>query len=482
MTEPTSPFFVAHETHSAIVLLLGDRAYKVKKPVDLGFLDFSTPAKRRAACEREVELNRRIAADVYLGVADVLAPDGTVCEHLVVMRRMPTDRRLSTLVRNRAGVGEDVRRVARRVAAFHAGARTGAQVAAEGTRDAIRRRWSDSFAQVRSLPDPVLSTSLQDEIEARTYAFLDGRGPLFDDRVATGCVVDGHGDLLADDIYCLPDGPRILDCIEFDDRLRYLDRLDDAAFLAMDLEYLGAPELATRYLDWYLEFAADPAPVALRHHFIAYRAYVRAKVGCLRSTQGDPHAADEARRHAELAATHLRAGAVTLTIVGGLPGTGKTTLSAAIADHDGATVISADRVRKEIAGLDPDLPAAAAFGEGIYTPGWTHRTYTAVLHRAGILLERGEHVVLDASWSSERHRASARELAQRTHTALTEICCVAPADVAAERLASRRRGASDADASIAASMAATMDPWPQAKTVDAAGVLTTIAEQDPQWT
>ena len=241
---------------------------------------------------------------------------------------------------------------------------------------------------------------------------MDGRGPLFADRVATGCVVDGHGDLLADDIYCLPDGPRILDCIEFDDRLRFLDRLDDAAFLAMDLEYLGAPELADRYLDWYLEFAADPAPVPLRHHFIAYRAYVRAKVACLRSAQGDPDAAAEARRHAELAAIHLRAGRVTLTIVGGLPGTGKSTLSAAIADHHGATVISSDRVRKEIAGLDPEHAAAAPFGEGIYTTEWTQRTYAAVLHRAAILLERGEHVVLDASWSSERHRASARELAR----------------------------------------------------------------------
>jgi uncharacterized protein len=147
-----------------------------------------------------------------------------------------------------------------------------------------------------------------------------------------------------------------------------------------------------------------------------------------------------------------------------------------------STVISADRVRKEMAGLNPDLPAAAAFGEGIYTPGWTHRTYAAILHRAEILLERGEYVVLDASWSSERHRATARELAQRTHTTVTEICCVAPADVAAERLASRRRGASDADASIAAKMAAAMDPWPQANTVDAARVLTTIAEHDPQWT
>src|SRR5690242_12677264 len=153
MTGATAPYLVAHETHSAIVLLIGDRAYKVKKPVNLGFLDFSTPEARRATCEREVELNRRIAPDVYLGVARVLSPDGAVCEHMVVMRRMAEDRRLSTLIRAGAPVADDVRQVARRVAAFHATAHRGPEVAAEGTRDAIRRRWSQSFAQVRSLPD-----------------------------------------------------------------------------------------------------------------------------------------------------------------------------------------------------------------------------------------------------------------------------------------------------------------------------------------
>jgi aminoglycoside phosphotransferase family enzyme/predicted kinase len=467
----TAPYLSAHETHSAIVLLIGDHAYKVKKPVDLGFLDFTTLDARRAICQREVALNRRIAPDVYLGVAQVLAPDGDVCEHMVVMRRMPADRRLSALVREGAPVDDDVHGVARRVAAFHATARRDGEVAAEGTRDAIRRRWSQSFEQVRSLSQAALPTALQDEIESLTYDFLDGREPLFADRVAAGRVVDGHGDLLADDIYCFPDGPRILDCIEFDDRLRFLDQLDDAAFLAMDLEYLGAPDLAVRFLDWYVEFAADPAPTALRHHFVAYRAYVRAKVSCLRHAQGDRAAADQARRYAELTAAHLRAGAVTLTLVGGLPATGKSTLSAALADHRGATVISTDRVRKEMAGLAPQDCAAAPYGEGIYTPQWTDRTYAEVLRRAEMLLERGEQVVLDCSWSRERHRACARDLARRTRSRLTEIRCEAPAEVVLERLRVRQHtfsdasDASDADAPVAARMATEMDPWPQARAV-----------------
>ena len=171
-----------------------------------------------------------------------------------------------------------------------------------------------------------------DRVEALTLEFLDGRADLFAARVDAGRIVDGHGDLMADDIYCLSDGPRILDCIEFDDRLRWLDQLDDAAFLAMDLEYLGATDLARAFLDWYAEFAADPAPVTLRHHFVAYRAFVRAKVACLRYLQGEDSARDEAQRHATLALAHLRAGGSRLVVVGGLPGTGKSTLSGALAD------------------------------------------------------------------------------------------------------------------------------------------------------
>jgi hypothetical protein len=322
-----SDYLTVRETHSAVVLLVGDRAYKLKKPVDLGFLDFGTRAKREAACRDEVALNRRLSPDVYLGVADIRGPDGAPCDHLVVMRRMPSERRLTTLVRAGAPVHDQVRAVARLVAAFHATARRGPEIAAEGGRDAILGRWTESFHQVRPFRGGAIEADLLDEIERRTVDFLAGREPLFADRIADGRVVDGHGDLLADDIFCLDDGPRVLDCIEFAERLRWLDGLDDAAFLAMDLERLGAPELAGRFLDWYAEFSADPAPPSLRHHYVAYRAFVRAKVACLRSAQGDEEAAADAAAHAALTVEHLRAGAVRLILVGGLPGTGKSTAS-----------------------------------------------------------------------------------------------------------------------------------------------------------
>jgi uncharacterized protein len=464
-------YVVVNETHSAVVLLVGDRGLKFKKPVDLGFLDFTSLEQRRLACEREVELNRRIAPDVYQGVARFVDPDGQIAEYLVAMRRMPEDRRLATLVAAGEPVADELRQIAHQIAAFHASARRDQAIAAEGTRDAIRGRWTDTFRQLRGLDPLALPDQLLDEVEALTYEFLDGRADLFDGRLAAGRVVDGHGDLLADDIYCLPDGPRILDCIEFDDKLRWLDQLDDAAFLAMDLEYLGAPDLAQRYLDWYAEFAADPAPARLRHHFLAYRAFVRAKVGCIRYHQGDQGAADAAVRHGQLALAHLRTGVVGLIVVGGLPATGKSTLSGALADRVGGVVVSTDRVRKELAGVSLDEPAASAYGTGIYSNAWTERTYAEVLHRACELLQQGECVIVDGSWTAREHRDQARQAAAATHSRIVELCCTAPSDVASERIRTRirRRSAeSDADAAIATAMAAVAEPWPEAVVIDTA--------------
>ncbi len=464
-TDGNREFFTSAQTHTAVVLMFGEHAFKIKKPVDLGFLDFTRRETRKAVSEREVELNRRLAPDVYLGVADVLGPDGNVCDHLVVMRRMPTERRLSTMVCDGSTVEGPLRGVARQLAALHTPQEAGPDVQAEGSVTALRRRWTASFDQLRPLRGRIITEELTGEIETLTYEFLNGRECLFASRIAGGYIVDGHGDLLADDIFCLDDGPRILDCLEFDDRLRWVDGLDDAAFLAMDLEYLGSAGLATRFLNWYAEFAADPAPAPLRHHFIAYRAFVRAKVACLRHLQGEATAAATAQQHAELAATHLRDGVVRLAVIGGLPGTGKSTLSVTLADRLPAMVVSSDRVRKELAGLPVETGRAVPYQTGIYSPERTDQTYQEMINRAERLLAMGESVLLDASWSRHDHRELARQLARRTHSRLVELRCETARDVAAARMRERTHATSDADDRIAAALAADADSWPEALTV-----------------
>lgn len=464
MNETVEPYAAVHETHSGVVVLLGDHAYKVKRPVRLGFLDFSTIQVRRAMCEREVELNRQFAPDVYLGVAALRGPDG-IEEPAVAMRRMPEDTRLAQRVRDGADVDDVVRTVARQMAAFHSRARRSPEVDAEGTRDAIRRRWAANIAQVREHGTALVGAPLLDEIETRVQTFLAGRAPLFDERVRRGRIVDGHGDLLADDIFCLDDGPRILDCLEFDDRLRYVDGLDDIAFLAMDLEWLGEPRLADLFVATYLEMGGDPAPPALVHHFIAYRAFVRAMVSCLHGAALHGTAGHQASGFAELAARHLRAGTVTLVLVGGPPGSGKTTLAGDVADRMGYTMISSDRVRKELAGIAPESSARAPLHEGIYSHGHTRATYDEILARAESLLARGESVVLDASWTDPEDRETAASVARLTSSRLVSLRCSLDEERAAARIFART-GISDADDAIAAALRHEAAPWPGSIPID----------------
>ncbi|MEU3660643.1 AAA family ATPase [Streptomyces sp. NPDC032940] len=459
------------ETHTSVIFFAGDRVYKCKKPVDLGFLDYTTPAARRAACEREITLNRRFAPDVYLGLGELRTPGEDEAEPLVVMRRMPADRCLSRLVRAGAPVDDALRAVARQLAARHAAAPRGHGVFDEGTRDALAGRWEASFAEVASMAAPGPESDGTAETRRLVRRYLAGRKPLFDARIEQGRVVDGHGDLLADDVFVLDDGPRILDCLEFDDRLRHVDGLDDAAFLAMDLEQLGAPESAAFFLARYSDYAGDPAPPSLWHHYVAYRAFVRAKVSMIQARQGAPGAQAAARRFVATALRHLRASAVGLTLVAGLPGSGKSTLSGALADRLGAVLLSSDRLRKEMAGIPAEQSAAADYGEGLYTPERTARTYAELLDRAAALLARGESVVLDATWIDAAQREEARRTAERACADLVALHCHVPGDVAAARLGTRPPGASDAGLGVAEAMADREQPWPEAVPVDTSGPL-----------
>lgn len=463
-TTSPDPWAAVRETHSGTVVLLGERAYKVKKPVALGFLDFTERETRRRICEREVALNRRLAPDVYLGVGGLVDPDGTA-EPVVVMRRMPEDARLSGRLRRGVDVSDDVDRIARVLGVFHSGAARGPHIDLQGSRMAITARWDASFDQTRPYAGTVVPGALLTEVEHLVHEFLAGREDLFADRIRRGAVVDGHGDLTTDDIFCLPDGPRLLDCLEFDDALRHVDRLDDVAFLAMGLEDAGAPALAAQLVETWAELVGDPAPPALVHHFIAYRAFVRAKVGCLSGAQLDRPAPERVTAYAEMTRDHLLTGAVTLVLVGGPPGVGKTTLAHDVADRLGMVVLSSDRLRKEAAGLDPEAGAAADLDSGIYSPGRTRATYADMLRRADLLLRRGESVVLDASWTDAAQRDLAVALAGTAHARLVELRCQLGADAAAARIRGRS-GISDADEEVAERMRRREAPWPAATAVD----------------
>ncbi|HEU4546944.1 MAG TPA: AAA family ATPase, partial [Microlunatus sp.] len=378
------------ETHGAWVLLIGDVAVKWKKSLDLGFVDWTSVDQREHACREEVRLNRRFAPDVYRDVLAVRDTSGAACEWLVVMDRMPAEQRMSTMIDDGRLVDDDLRAVAHILATHHATARSSDRIAANGESPALLSRWTSNLEALRQ--HSVVDATTLSAITELAETYIAGRRPLLQQRVTDGHIRDGHGDLLAEDIFCLSDGPRILDCLEFDDDLRAVDGVDDAAVLAMDLERLGAPELGREFITRFVEFAGDPCPPSLIHHYIAYRAVMRAKIAAIRVHQGDTTATEQARLLATIGLRHLRLGRPTLVLVGGLPGTGKTTLAAALADDLEYVVIRSDRVRKEIAGLDPNKHGGGP--PGLYSAAMTERTYRLMLARADQLLQRGESVLL----------------------------------------------------------------------------------------
>ena len=460
---------VVHETHSAYVFLFGDFAYKMKKPIRTDFLDFRTVDSRRTACEREFSLNSRFAPDVYLGIAELTDPQGGPAEPVLKMRRLPDSTRLSARAAAGDDIGNTVDLVARAAGVAHKNSHRSSRIDDEGRQSAVEERWRNNIAELHWLAVGVLEPALVERLESLSARYVSGRAALFDQRISQGHMVDGHGDLLSDDIFCLPDGPRILDCLDFDDRLRFLDGIDDVACLAMDLEFQGRPDAARRFVASYLEATEDDPPCSLIDHYIAYRATVRAKVACLRFHQGHPSSQTDALAHMQLALDHLASSAVTITVVGGLPGTGKSTMAAALGERSGAVVLSSDVVRKQRAGLDPRSPHPAAVGCGLYTSERTAGTYAEMMRRAHEQVTMGRSVIIDASWNDEHTREQARELAADTHSDLVEFECRVPRRISLDRIATRPRGASDASTSVYDAMARSRCPWPSATVIDTDG-------------
>lgn len=454
-----------HETHTGLVTLVGDRAYKVKKPVVTDFLDFSHVEKRESVCRREVELNRRLAPSAYFGVGHFQPPVGGA-EPVIVMRRYPDSQRLSELVRAGTPVQTWLASIAQILARFHAGAVRGPAIDQQATAAALSDRWKQNLAELGHHVGTVIDGEQLAEISRLAVRYLAGRDLLYRQRIAAHRIVDGHGDLQSQDIFCTGEGPMLLDCLEFDDTLRYVDGIDDAAFLAMDLEFLGRWDLADLFLDEYCRHAADAAALSLRHVCIAYRAVVRAKVDCIRVGQGHAEAKVDAQRHLAIALGHLQSASVQLIIVGGGPGTGKTTVARALAEHVAAQVISTDEARRELLQAGVVHGRAGDLNAGLYAPEYVSMVYDEVLRRARSWLGAGYTVILDGTWRDAEQRQRAHALAAETYSSIVEFCCAVPLSEAVHRVASRGPTASDATPLIATELGGPAQEWPTAHVLD----------------
>jgi aminoglycoside phosphotransferase family enzyme/predicted kinase len=472
------------QTHLSHVFLTGRRVYKLRKAVDLGFVCFDTRAERNADCLREVALNRRLAPDVYLGVAPIEpAPGGARVgalaeglvgsgEHCVVMRRLPAGRDALALLQRGGLPPEALDRVAERVAEFHA--RHGLGVPAPFSPEAWLARCTrpveDNFALLADGAGSLFPRELLERAQGAARAFSAARTGRFEARRRAGRAVDGHGDLHLQHVWFETDEaePIFVDCIEFNEGLRRIDAAAEVAFLAMDLRYRGADGLAARFLRRYARASDDFDLYSVVDYFVSYRAAVRAKVASVAAR--DPgidagqraRAAESALRHLELAAQALAptsGGAI--VIVGGVVGTGKSTVAEALADRVGGVVVSSDRVRKREAGLAPTDRAGAAPGRGIYTPEWTERVYAGLVARAAPVAASGRVAILDATFASRAQRRRAREAAAALGVPARFLETRCAARIALERLA--RRAAvgtdpSDAGPGLHARSAAAFEP------------------------
>mgnify|MGYP002083979714 CR=1 FL=1 len=470
-----------HETHSGVVVLIGDRAYKAKKPVTTEFLDFASPASRERVCAREVELNSRLAPDSYLGIAHLSDPAGGPPEPVIVMRRHPDSARLASRVRTGQPVTDCLHAVADTLAEFHDRADRGPAIDAAGSVAAVRGRWQANLTEIAALATAGHADELP-EVGRLVERYLAGRSALFDARIAAGRIVDGHGDLLADDIFCLPDGVAILDCLEFDDTLRYVDVADDVAFLAMDLEFLDRPDLAEVFIDRYRGRSGDSAPASLHSFYVAYRASVRAKTDWVRFGQGTRDSLSAAQRHLRIVAERMRAATVRLALVGGGPGTGKTTVSRRVAELVGAQVISTDDVRRQLQDDGVIGGAVGTLDAGLYAPQHVDAVYRAVFDRARRLLAGGESVILDGTWRDPGRRSQARTLAAACHAPILEVQCLTAVGTAAQRVGGRPAGhPSDATPQLAQQLAVSAADWPEAHRLDTGRPPAASAAEVAQW-
>lgn len=448
------------ETHISRLCLTDDFVYKLKKPVNFGFLDFTTLSRRRHFCQEELRLNRRFAPDTYLKVVPVrlngnrLQIDGKVgaiVDYAVVMRRLPRQRMLDYLIeQDDPSLPAEAARLGRALGAIHGDAPRARGGAAWAT--LLRRNWEENFAQCAPFAGITITPQALEICRARIRAELDALTPLLRSRETSGLVRDGHGDLHAEHI-CLTEPLRIYDCIEFNRRFRIGDILEDLAFLLMDLDKRGRRDLAALVqAEWCRALESDAPPRLLRLYKL-YRAFIRGKVESLLAADlaapaEERHAAAaRAAAYFNLALGYLAPPALLLTC--GLMGVGKSVLGRALAQALGAVQLRSDLLRKELAGLDPLSRRDDRFGSGLYQPEMTRRTYDALLAAALSQLSTGAAVIVDASFSDpgERERFRCAAATAGVPCLLLHLHC--PQAVALQRLAERQsRGADPSDGRV----------------------------------
>ena len=452
------------ETHTAWVFLGADTVWKVKKPVDFGFLDFTTLERRRTACDAEIALNSRLAPDVYRGVVPItrdaagrhgLGGTGEVVDIAVEMARLADRDRADVLLEGGQLSHEHMDRLGQTLAAFHERMPTSERIAGFGSPEMVLANIRENFAQTQHTLHEYLDVGQASEIQARQLSFVEDHRELFIARMVDGKVRDGHGDLRLEHVYLQPE-PTIIDCIEFNERFRYGDVCSDVAFLTMDLACAGRVDLSEQLLAAYASAANDFDLYQLVDFYEGYRAFVRGKVASLlvddadASVQARRRAAELARRHYLFALASGRASVTppVMLAVGGIVGAGKSTLATQLGATLTAPVVGTDRTRKHWLGVTSTTSLSEPVWAGAYSSKVSERIYGEVLRRAACVLRSGRPVIVDGSFRSRAERGRARLLAQQLGVPFLFVECRATPEDCRARLRRRTQQAHVSDARV----------------------------------
>ena len=445
------------ETHISWVLLAGRYAYKIKKALDLGFLNFTTLEARRFYCAEEIRLNRRLAPKIYLDVVPIGGtPDALefgalpAIEYAVRMRRFATSKELDHLLAHGKVMPQHMGRLASLMAGFHRGLPRVEASSAFGAPETIRAAAMQNFETLLALLTAQADRDVVAELMQSTASAYAAYEKHFDLRHAQGCVRECHGDLHLGNIVLIGDQPVPFDGIEFNSALRWIDVMDEVAFLVMDLLHGKRPDLAYRFLNAYLEATGDYAGVAVLRFYLAYRATVRAKVSAIRAFQSDydqlaqSRALLSCRCYLALAGECLNRHRPALILTHGLPGSGKSTFAQAALERLQAIRIRSDVERKRLFGLSPLDDSRSGAGEGIYSDDATRRTYARLHELARGLLDAGFPVIVDAAFLKQEEREQFHALALSMSVPFAIASMQASTATLNARIVQRRNAASDA--------------------------------------
>jgi aminoglycoside phosphotransferase family enzyme/predicted kinase len=448
------------ETHTAWVFLTGERAYKIKKPVDFGFLDFSTLDRRKTFCEREVKLNSEIS-DLYLGVEPVrLDADGDIhlggegneiVEYAVVMKELPQEAMMTSLLKQAAVDYGVIDRLASEIARFHKQAKTSAQITKEGSVESVRFNWEENFAQTEAVRDVTISHEDFSLIKGRIEGFLEEKEETFRERERNGMIRYCHGDLHSGNIFVHEGKIHIFDRIEFNLRFACSDTAADLAFMTMDLDFHGKRNLSDFLLDRYLDHTSDYELLRFHDFFRCYRAYVRGKVIGFQLAQNPPDPKkikSTAKAYFDLAKLYAStlSSKPRLIVFYGLPGTGKSLMASRTRDWTNAAHIRSDLVRRVLAGVSLDEHHYADFGKDLYSPKMSRKVYESLKDKARAYLSHGQSLIIDATYSKQEDRAALSRIGEELRAGVYFIRCDAPDEKVREWITRRKKADLQSDA------------------------------------